>query len=137
MTIINKIGAYFHIEVPHSLEIYRVIFDSLDSMGSWNTQCLASHSRICQINSSTKAISDDTSSGMACTCASPSMQSLNNCVTPLATSFIKMDYKNASYATPKSILVKDCEFQHFFYSLNALIDISGGPALLNIVNSVF
>ena len=105
MTIVNKIGAYFHIDVPHSLEIYNVIFDGLDSLGTWNAACLGSHTRICQLDASTKSVSDASSSGLTCICAKPPLQSLNNCVSPLPTSLIKLDYKSASYSTPKSILI--------------------------------
>ena len=135
VTVVNKIGAYFRIDVPHSLEIHKVIFDGLDSLGTWSSECLGSHSRICQISGT--AVSDDPSSGVTCNCTAPSLQSLNNCVSPLPTSFIRLDYKNASYSTPKSILIRDSEFRHFFYSLNALIDIAGGPGFLTIIGSIF
>ena len=83
------------------------------------------------------SVSDDSSFGVTCNCAAPPLQSLNNCVSPLPTSFIKLHYKNASYSTPKAILLQECEFRHFFYSLSALIDMSGGPGFLTISNSVF
>ena len=58
---------------------------------------------------------------------------------PLATSFIKIDYKrNTQYSTPKRLIIHGCVFQHFFYSLNALIDIPEiNPSIVSIANSEF
>lgn len=70
-------------------------------------------------------------------CSTPTTHSLNNCITPLPTSLIRLDYKSATYSTPKSLLIQDCEFLHFFYSLNALIDVPTAPGFVNIINSKF
>lgn len=82
-------------------------------------------------------INDDPDSGESCECQAPTTQSLNNCMSPLPTSFIRLDYKGVSYSTPKSVLLNQTEFNHFFYPLGALIDVAGGPGFVNIIDSKF
>ena len=133
--VFNKLGAYFHFDVPHTLELYNLVFDGIDSQSSWNAACLGAHETVCEFNGS---VIKATTTNLSCGCSAPTDQTLNNCIMHLPTYFIKLGYKrNSKYYSPKSLLIDGCVFQHFFYSLNSLIDIPSNPSLVSITNTEF
>ena len=81
---------------------------------------------------------DNADSSLECGCSAPSEQTLNNCIVDLPTYFIKIPYyRNTKYESPKKLIIEGCVFQHFFYSLNAVIDIPQTASLVTISHSNF
>lgn len=46
-TIRNKLGAYFFFDVPRSLTLLNLKFDAIDSLGTWNDNCLGHKENTC------------------------------------------------------------------------------------------
>ena len=69
----NKIGAYFSIKAPHSLNISHIEFNAVDSLSEWKVECLTTHEPVCNLDPITKAVSNiDTSK--ECNCRAPQEQ---------------------------------------------------------------
>ncbi len=63
VTVKNKIGSYFKLDVPKSLTISNVIFDGIDSQGALNGMCSGSKLDTCSFDASNNnTISDATPS---------------------------------------------------------------------------
>ncbi len=131
-TLRNKIGVFFTIEVPKSLTVSRLVFDALDSLGDWTPQCLGDKTPTCGF-----AGGHPTEEVAGCGCAVSTVQ-LEHCNFHAPTSLFRVRYSPANaLATAKSLVVADCEFHHFFYQLNALIQLPPEGASLSITGSSF
>ncbi len=105
-------------------------------MSEWNATCLSVRERVCDIYSDLTI--GDYSRDLQCGCTHPVDQSLNNCIMPLPTYFIKLAYPEfTNYTTPKALIIENCVFQHFFYSVNAIVDIPNVPSYVLITHTQF
>ena len=73
-----------------------------------------------------------------CRCSAPETQSLNNCIQPLPTYFFRLEYWSGErFNSPKKLILRDCEFVHFYYSLGALIQVPLEPAVIEVESTRF
>lgn len=129
----NKIGSYFTLDVPASLTITNVIFDAIDSMGSFDLGCLGQKADTCSFDTDDFSVNSE----MGACCSEPT-QHLETCNFAHPTSLIRIKYTNANKLdNSKQLTLQNTEFKHFFYPLNSLIQYPMEGARVEITNSKF
>ena len=136
--ISNKIGAFFSLKVPRSLTLSHLIFDSLDSEAadlSSSNYCASQREDICSLVEASRSASSLLSD---CDCSLSPMSS-RNCVLPVPNPLIFFDYNSAvsNLSSPKSLLIYNCEFRHFFYPYSNIIQVPPQGANITVTRSHF
>ena len=107
-TIRHKLGSYFYFDVPRSLNLTNLIFDAVDSMGTWNLDCIGTNEDTCRYDAATNSILSVKSG-----CCSEPVQYLEHCNINNPTSFIRIHYSASNaLSQPKSLSLINSEFRH-------------------------
>ena len=94
--MVNKLGAYFKLQVPHSLLVQDITFDAVDSSSEWSENCLGEARYTCEFNKEEQSISSLVFEADGSGCCSQPRNNLNFCNFNSPTSFFEMGYTSSN-----------------------------------------
>ena len=132
----NKIGAYFHLDLPQSTAIERIHFDFADSLLEWGSPCQMERTRSCSVS-----LDHDDSTVVSpldpdCGCRSAQINA-SSCNYHHMLAFLRLPLPLSSDAAPQ-LKLKQVSMRNMFDHFNSLIGFfSQAPPHLVVEDSLF